>query len=63
MKKCTKNNKLAFGKATVTELNKETMTSVNGGSVTLFVYMIVNQAVHDYIDLTIDITRPDVISS
>ena len=45
MKSQNVNNKLAFGKATVTELNDNQMTEVNGGSTTVC-YLVISFLVY-----------------
>jgi natural product precursor len=56
MKKQSANNKLAFGKATVTELNEQNMQSIKGGSSSC-VCDAINNAINEF---TNNITRPIV---
>jgi hypothetical protein len=41
MKKQNSNNKLAFGKATVTELNDAQIAEINGGSIVSIIVSII----------------------
>ena len=57
MKKQTMNNKLAFNKAAVTELNENALNAINGGSSTGCVCDAVAEVIKDAIS---QMTRPIV---
>jgi hypothetical protein len=57
MKTQNLNNKLAFGKATVTELNEQNMHDIAGGS-SSFVCDAIGDVVDAINDLTNNLTRP-----